>query len=168
MPVKLIDTDSDYKFFGKTDIVLINTVNCVGTMDKGLALEFKNRYPILNVKYSYLCNKGLIYPGSITPIVIEESIFIGGTNRRMTHNNIILLFATKDHWKNPSKLTYIFEGLNTLRQLLMASKVKLTIHMPALGCSNGGLDWNTVSQMIYDALNFLDHDIYLFEPGAGF
>ena len=78
---------------------LVNTINCVGVMGKGIALEFKNRYPVMYKEYVDLCSKGLVKPGK--PYYYCD---LNGTS--------IINFPTKDHWRSPSKLSYIVNGLD--------------------------------------------------------
>ena len=102
--------------------VLTNAINCVGVMGKGVALEFKNRYPVMHSKYVARCKKGEIKIGE--PWFWEDE------------NAQILNFPTKQHWRDPSSLEFIELGL-----LWLVSKYSelgiYTIAMPALGCGNG-------------------------------
>jgi len=106
--------------------VLVNTVNTVGVMGKGVALEFKKYYPNMFDEYKKLCD--------------EKKFDIGDLHLYKTSNKWILNFPTKKHWRNPSKIEYIEQGLQRLVQ--DAAKMQITdIAMPKLGCGNGGLDW---------------------------
>ncbi|QOG12067.1 macro domain-containing protein [Arcobacter sp. FWKO B] len=108
--------------------VLVNTVNTVGVMGKGIAADFKKIYPKMFDEYKKLCD--------------DNSFDIGDLYLYKTSNKWILNFPTKKHWKNPSTVEYIEKGLKRL--LEESAKLQITdIAMPKLGCGNGGLDWET-------------------------
>ena len=108
--------------------VLVNTVNTVGVMGKGIAADFKKIYPEMFEEYKQRCENG--------------SLDIGVLDLYRTSNKWILNFPTKKHWRSPSTVEYIEKGLQTLVQ--KATKMQITdIAMPKLGCGNGGLDWET-------------------------
>lgn len=130
--------------------ILCNTVNCVGVMGKGVALEFKKRYPAMFRVYRQVCRRGDLSPGGLFPWKTPDG-------------RLVINFATKDHWRDPSRYSYIRDGLNLLRQLLLVHRGK-RVHIPALGCGNGGLDWNEVRPMIQNALEDVDAEIWVFEP----
>lgn len=106
--------------------VLVNPVNCVGVMGKGLALEFKERFPWMWNAYLLDCQRGYLTPG--TTILVSN-----GAERPA-----VLLFATKDHWRHPSKLEWIELGLREI-VLRTCNGWKETVAMPWLGCGLGGL-----------------------------
>ena len=106
--------------------VLVNTVNTVGVMGKGIAYDFKKIYPKMFEEYKALCENG--------------KLNIGELFLYKTSNKWVLNFPTKKHWKSPSTVEYIEKGLQKLIE--QATKLQLTdIAMPKLGCGNGGLDW---------------------------
>lgn len=106
--------------------VLVNTVNTVGVMGKGIAADFKKIYPKMFEEYKELCENG--------------KLDIGEFFLYKTSNKWVLNFPTKKHWKSPSTVEYIEKGLQKLIE--QATKLQLTdIAMPKLGCGNGGLDW---------------------------
>lgn len=108
--------------------ILVNTVNTVGVMGKGIAADFKKIYPKMFEEYMSLCEKG--------------QLDIGELYLYKTSNKWILNFPTKKHWKSPSTVEYIEKGLQKLVE--QATKLQLRdIAMPKLGCGNGGLDWET-------------------------
>lgn len=142
--------------FNKFDKVeaIINTVNCVGVMGKGIALEFKNRFPENYTIYKERCN--------IQEIQIGNSFLYEIPSSNAT--KYIINFPTKKHWRNPSKLEYIEHGLDNLITLIRDYKIN-SIAMPALGCGNGQLEWDSVKPLIEEKLQHLkDIDIYVFEP----
>lgn len=126
---------------------IVNTVNCKGAMGAGLALEFKLRYPLMYEDYLQKCN--------------EDKLKIGRQNLFQVNDNLwILNFTTKKHWKDPSKLHYIEDGLAYFRQ--NHNKVDLkTVAFPKLGTSNGGLDWKDVQILMEKYLGDLNIDIYI-------
>lgn len=113
----------------------VNPVNCVGVMGKGLALEYKKRYPIMYKEYKALCDDKLLYPG-----------------RLHIWNNLIINFPTKIHWKDKSRYEWIESGLITLRNYI-SSLDNYNIGMPALGCGNGGLDFDLMKELIVNILS---------------
>lgn len=131
--------------------ILVNTVNCVGVMGAGVALDFKNRFPKMFVKYKADCMKGLYVPGAV---YFEP--FDDGPKR------LICNFTTKNHWKFNSQYEWIITGLYQLRNFLKYSDKK-SIAIPPLGCGLGGLDWTIVKQLIQDNLVGLDKDVRIYE-----
>ena len=131
----------------------VNPVNCVGIMGKGLALEFKNRYPINFLEYQKSCRLNEVVPGKM---------FIHKTGT--TYPSYIINFPTKLHWKQLSKLEYIENGLDDL----ILNLIDLDIHsvsIPALGCGLGSLVWRTVKKLIIDKLSNVQNVQFLvFEP----
>ncbi len=129
---------------------LVNTVNCVGVMGKGIALEFKKAYPDMYREYVSLCDRHVLKPGK--PYLYTD---LTGTS--------ILLFPTKDHWRSPSKMEYITKGLDWF--VNNYEKVGITsIAFPPLGCGNGGLNWDTVGPVMYQKLSGLPIDIDIYAP----
>jgi O-acetyl-ADP-ribose deacetylase (regulator of RNase III) len=135
---------------------LVNTVNTVGVMGKGIALQFKEAFPNNNKAYMDACKKKELMPGKLLA-VWDENLQLG--------RKLIINFPTKVHWRYPSKYEYIEKGLVVLRELLQKEKVK-SIAIPPLGCGNGGLDWDKVKPMIEQALSGLDTEVLIFEPNA--
>lgn len=135
---------------------LVNTVNTVGVMGKGIALQFKEAFPTNNKKYIEACKRQELVPGKLLA-VWDENL--------QTGRKLIINFPTKQHWRYPSKYEYIQKGLEALKQLLKEQNVK-SVAIPPLGSGNGGLDWEKVKPMIVSALADLDVDIIIFEPNA--
>ena len=142
-------------FESKSDII-VNPVNCVGVMGKGLALQFKNNFPRNFVLYKEVCNKGKLKPGSI----FVTGYYIG----KIPY--YIVNFSTKGHWSLPSKIEYIKDGLDTLVKYLKNPPVGMrpvnTISIPKLGCGLGGLKWNDVYPLIIAAFVPLDIIIHIY------
>lgn len=129
---------------------LVNTVNCVGVMGKGVAQEFKRRFPAMFEDYKGRCDRHEVRLGE--PYVYREP-----------HGQIILNFPTKDHWRSPSRLKSIEAGLDYL--VAHSAKWGITsIAMPPLGCGNGGLEWSEVGPLIYRKLRSLPIDVQLYAP----
>lgn len=131
----------------------VNTVNCVGVMGKGIALEFKNRFPNNYNIYRSICQRKKFNIGQL--IV---------TNDKFNDRNITIInFPTKTHWRLKSNYNYITYGLISLKELIEDRNIK-SIAIPALGCTNGGLDWDIVKVLIIDKLTGLDCKIHLYNP----
>lgn len=127
--------------------VIVNTVNTVGVMGKGLALSFKQRYPEMFERYKSVCEKHLLTVGKL--MLFYEP------------DHWLLLFPTKENWRNPSKLEYIEKGLMKFVQTY-AEKNITSIAFPRLGCGNGELDWNTVKPLMERYLKKLPIDVYIY------
>jgi O-acetyl-ADP-ribose deacetylase (regulator of RNase III) len=136
---------------------LINTVNCVGVMGKGVALEFKNRWPANFRAYKKLCDAGHLRPGKMFVFDTKELLATAGPR-------YLVNFPTKDHWRSKSQISYIEEGLDALVDAIKKHGIK-SIAMPPLGCGNGGLDWAEVKPIIEAKLASLeDVNIVVFAP----
>ena len=133
---------------------LVNTVNTVGVMGKGIALQFKEAFPNNTKKYIEACKNKELFPGKLLAIW-DANLQLG--------EKLIINFPTKVHWRQPSKYEYIEKGLVALRKLIIQEKIQ-SIAIPPLGCGNGGLEWKIVKGMIYKFLEDLDIDVILFEP----
>ena len=129
---------------------LVNTVNCVGVMGKGIAQEFKKRCPDMFKEYVAMCKSGSVKPG--VPYLYQD---LFGTS--------ILNFPTKDHWRSPSKLSYIVSGLDWFRNHYKELGIT-SVAFPPLGCGNGGLSWTVVGPLMYSKLNDLPISIEIYAP----
>jgi O-acetyl-ADP-ribose deacetylase (regulator of RNase III)/uncharacterized protein YwgA len=129
---------------------LINTVNCVGIMGKGIALEFKNRFPEMFKDYQGRCERKEVHPG--VPY-LYKSLF----------GPQILNFPTKDHWKSVSKVSDIQRGLDYLVKNYKQWRIT-SIAIPPLGCGNGQLDWKVVGPMIYASAKQMDIPVEIYAP----
>lgn len=135
---------------------LVNTVNCVGVMGRGVALQFKNVYPANFKAYAAACDRGEVVPGRMH--VFE-------TGNAMLPRYIIN-FPTKRHWRGKSRMEDIEAGLEALAAEVRARGIK-SIALPPLGAGLGGLDWADVRPRIERALGGLDDvRVVVFEPGA--
>jgi len=129
---------------------LVNTVNCVGVMGKGIALEFKERFPDMYEDYVQRCKQGRVKLGE--PYL----------HRRLTPP-WILNFPTKDHWRSVSRLQDIVGGLRYLRAHYREWGVT-SLAVPPLGCGHGQLEWRVVGPTLYGHLKRLDIPVDLFAP----
>jgi O-acetyl-ADP-ribose deacetylase (regulator of RNase III) len=133
--------------------VLVNTVNTVGVMGKGIALMFKDRFAENFRLYSTACKAKQVQIGKIFVTEVGE----------LDGPRWIVNFPTKQHWRSPSQLPWIVEGLKDLRRFLIENEVK-SIAIPPLGAGNGGLDWSVVRPELESALQNLNTEIIIFEP----
>ena len=133
---------------------LVNTVNTVGVMGKGIALMFKERFPKNMAAYSQACKASQVATGRM--FVTETGELMGA--------RWIINFPTKQHWRDKSKIEWIEEGLKDLRKVIINYEIK-SIAIPALGAGLGGLDWEEVKSAIEDALIDLEGvNILVYEP----
>lgn len=133
---------------------LVNTVNCVGVMGKGLAKAFKAREPDMFTRYAEICTDGLLEPGKL---------WLWRGAKSWTLN-----FPTKRHWKHPSKIEWIEAGLHKFRTIYRDQGIR-EISFPRLGCGNGGLDWNEVRPLMEHYLSNVDIPVFIhdFEKDIG-
>lgn len=133
----------------------VNPVNTVGVMGKGLALAFKNRFPTAFDAYRKACNEGRVRIGSVFVYERPES-----TGRP----RVILHVPTKRHWREPSQMSFVEQGLEALVDTVRQRGI-LSVAVPALGCGLGGLAWAEVRPRMVQALQALPHvEVYLFLP----
>lgn len=129
---------------------LVNTVNCVGVMGKGVALEFKKRFPSLFEDYLLRCERKEVRLG-------EPYLY------RNDDGKLIVNFPTKGHWRSPSRLADIEKGLDYFVKHFAEWGIT-SIAFPPLGCGNGGLSWSEVGPLIYGKLHRLSISIEVFAP----
>ena len=145
-------------FFSNLQTITI-TVNCVGVMGKGLALQAKHLVPDAYKYYQNLCKNNEMQMG--IPIIYNKR-----TNFLKTSNDeykMLLLFPTKQHWKMESKLIEIERGLRWLVDNYKKLGIK-SLAVPALGCGNGGLDWRDVGPLMYKYFQKLDIPVEIYLP----
>ncbi len=137
--------------FASKSQTITNAVNCVGVMGKGIALEFKKRFPDMYIDYLQKCDtkelsigRPYVFKGAQLPWVLN--------------------FPTKNHWRSKSKAEDVEAGLDYLA--IHASKWGIeSLAMPALGCGLGGLTWEVVHDMLIKKLGHLDIEITIYRPG---
>lgn len=143
----LLDADAE---------ALVNTVNTVGVMGKGIALQFRKAYPAVYDAYKRACDQGTLVPGRM--LVAQTG--------QVTGPRLIINFPTKRHWRAKSRLEDIDAGLRDLVRVLREWEVR-SVAVPPLGCGNGGLEWDVVKPRIESALADLpDTRVLLFEPNG--
>ena len=135
---------------------LVNTVNCVGVMGRGIALQFRKAFPDNYKAYKYACDNDQIKPGMV---------FVYDLNR-FENPRYVINFPTKKHWKNKSKLEDIEAGLKALLREVLDRKIR-SIAIPPLGCGLGGLSWDQVKPLIENTFKLLpDIQGFLYEPSG--
>jgi O-acetyl-ADP-ribose deacetylase (regulator of RNase III) len=135
---------------------LVNTVNCVGIMGKGIALQFKQAYPENFRQYEKACRAGEVQPGRMFVVSCDS----------LLNPQYIINFPTKRHWRNKSKIEDIQTGLKALIQEVRQLGIT-SIAVPPLGCGNGGLSWKIVKPLIESAFWELPNlQVLLYEPQA--
>jgi len=141
--------------FAEPADAIVNTVNCVGVMGAGIALEFKQRFPDMFKEYVRCCKKKRIRVGEVWMWHHEPA-----------PPQYIINFPTKDDWRNPSKLEWIQEGLEHLAENTILFQQIHTLAMPALGCNNGGLHFDDVRKLVEQFCSQVkgDLEITLYEP----
>jgi O-acetyl-ADP-ribose deacetylase (regulator of RNase III) len=133
---------------------LVNTVNCVGIMGRGVALQFKNAYPENFKLYEAACKREEVQPGRM--FVFETG--------QLTNPKYIINFPTKRHWRGKSRIEDIESGLQALVKEIRARRIR-SIALPPLGSGLGGLDWRIVRSRIEAALrDLVDVQVIVFEP----
>ena len=133
---------------------MVNTVNTVGIMGKGIALMFKEHFPENFRVYQEACKANSFSVGRM--LVTDQT--------RLDGPKWIINFPTKEHWRQPSKMEWIEEGLKDLKRVIVEKGIR-SIALPPLGSGNGGLGWPEVKKRIIGALSDLkDVDVIVFEP----
>lgn len=135
---------------------LVNTVNTVGVMGKGIALMFKERFPGNMKEYAKECKAGKVRVGHM---------FVTETDELMGPRWIIN-FPTKKHWRHPSRMEWVVSGIQDLKRIILETNIS-SIAIPPLGAGNGGLPWPEVREQIELALSDLDSvEVLVYEPTA--
>ena len=129
---------------------LVNTVNCVGIMGKGIALEFKKRFPKMFEDYLERCKRNEIHVGQ--PYIHKSLI-----------GPQIVNFPTKEHWKSVSKVSDVVRGLDFLLDHYKEWGIT-SIAIPPLGCGNGQLEWKVVGPLIYSRAKQMDIPVEIYAP----
>ncbi len=133
---------------------LVNTVNCVGVMGRGIALQFKKAYPENFLAYAEACKRGEVEPGRL--FVFETGA--------LANPRYIINFPTKRHWRGNSRIEDIDAGLASLVEVIRERDIR-SVAIPSLGSGLGGLDWSGVRPRIERALSGFNHlEAVVFEP----
>jgi O-acetyl-ADP-ribose deacetylase (regulator of RNase III) len=134
---------------------LVNSVNCVGVMGRGIALQFREAFPDNYKQYKLACDQEMLKPG----------IMLVHDTGRLTNPRYIINFPTKRHWKGNSRIEDITAGLPALVEEVRRRGIR-SIAIPPLGCGLGGLDWAEVRPLIARAFSALpDVHVLVYEPG---
>ena len=135
---------------------LVNTVNCVGVMGRGIALQFRNEFPDNYAAYKAACDREEVQPGTMFVFALRE----------LQSTRYIINFPTKRHWKGKSRLEDIKSGLAALVSEIRQRGIQ-SIAIPPLGCGLGGLNWSEVRPLIVSAFRELpDVRVSLYEPAG--
>lgn len=140
--------------FNTKTMAIVNTVNCVGVMGKGIALDFRLRFPEMFIEYQKICFQHLLKPGQILPYKKSTPI--------------ILNFAIKDDWKDPSKEEWIEETLQKFVENYKRLGVT-SIAFPWMGAMNGGIPIETIkflTRKYLSKLEDIDIEVYDFDPNT--
>ncbi|MGG3456649.1 type II toxin-antitoxin system antitoxin DNA ADP-ribosyl glycohydrolase DarG [Paenibacillus rhizolycopersici] len=135
---------------------LVNTVNCVGIMGKGIALQFKQAYPDNFKEYEKACKNNMVMPGKMF-VVDTGSMF---------NPRYIINFPTKRHWKGKSKIEDIQSGLIDFIEIIREYGIR-SVAIPPLGCGNGGLNWEDVRPLIEEAALKVPEVLFMVYPPIG-
>lgn len=138
---------NDGTVFNVNANALVNTVNCTGVMGAGIALEFKLRYPEMFKDYETKCKAKLIKTGKVDYY-------------RCNGSPVIINFPAKWHFKYPSKMIWIEQGLDNFAETYSKHNIS-SVAFPKLGANKGGLDWEKVKKIMIKHLSPLDIDIYI-------
>ena len=144
--IKYIEGD----IFDSPAQVIVNTVNTVGVMGKGIAKEYKERYPEMYLLYQQACR--------------SQRLTIGKLMLWYGEDRWVLNFPTKEHWRGKSKIEYIEKGLQEFCDKYADYNIA-SVAFPKLGCGNGGLDWKSVKPLMEKYLCSLPLDIYIYLDG---
>lgn len=141
----LLEADTD---------ALVNTVNTVGVMGKGVALMFKEMFPENFREYEAACRAKRVQVGHM--FVTRRDAFLGP--------KWIVNFPTKAHWRYPSRIEWVEQGLDDLKEIISSENIR-SIALPPLGAGNGGLDWKAVRSLIVQKLSDLENvRVVIYEP----
>lgn len=150
LPIPIIEYSGN--IFNSSANTLVNTVNCVGVMGKGIALDFKKRYPDMFLAYQKVCFLQKLRPGYILPYSKADKL--------------ILNFAVKDHWRKPARIEWVESCL--IHFVANYERLKITsIAFPHIGTLNGGIPWNLTHDLMiaYLAPLPIDIEIITFDKG---
>ncbi|MFD6419173.1 macro domain-containing protein [Streptomyces sp. NPDC060194] len=127
---------------------LVNPVNTVGVMGKGLALQFKRAHPEVFAAYATACAEGRVRAGRVLPVALP-------------HGRWVLHFPTKRHWRDASRIEDVRDGLDDLVRVVGELELS-SLAVPALGCGLGGLPWPDVRALVTEKLGPLRAEVRLY------
>lgn len=149
---------------------LVNPVNCMGVSGKGLALEFKRRFPEEQREYERICSQNHMTPGWVTYVqrYLPTPSLSNSWQCPYVRPKYIVYFATKDHWRDRSQLTWISAGLSNLTQnSIIQTHLIESLAVPALGCGLGGLRWKDVETNMVECFSRQEYNnihVYIYAP----
>lgn len=152
--MRIVPFNREQDFFSIPGDVWIVPVNCVGVMGKGLALACKQRFPYVFYQYQSMCEDVLF------PLTPGKAVAISDAG-----NQFLMLAATKDHWRQPSKLEWIEELIRVEIPILLRQWNCKAPIIPALGCGNGGLPWKEVKALFEKYQDQYPAGTVIIEPG---
>lgn len=134
---------------------LVNSVNTVGVMGKGVALQFKKKFPANFKEYERACKRGEVEVGKMFTVEVDS----------LTNPRYIINFPTKKHWRGRSRLEYVEQGLDALVSEIRRLNLR-SIAIPPLGCGNGGLSWEREVRPLVEAAlaRVPEVEAYVYEP----
>lgn len=139
---------------------LVNSVNCMGVMGKGIALQFKQKFPQNFRRYEKVCKNDALQPGRVF-VHDRGALFTSDQAQRY-----IINVPTKTHWRRPSEIEYIEGGIEALVDEIQQRGI-VSVAIPPLGCGNGGLEWARVEAIIQHHMQAVpDTRVVLYPPGA--
>jgi len=136
-------------------------VNCVGVMGKGLAHQFKNQYNAAYERYKYVCRRKELEPGK----VVVQRVHVPSITGRHTDPFLMryaIMLATKNHWRNPSELHWIIEGLKSINEVIDQYNIP-SIAIPKIGCGYGGLRWTVVKPLVFATLGLKQIEVQIYQ-----
>lgn len=134
-------------------------VNCVGVMGKGLAHQFRKEHNNAYERYKYACRNKHLEPGKV---LVQRISKRAGARGNPYEYKTVLLLATKNHWRNPSELHWIIEGLKSISTVIDESGLK-SIAIPKIGCGYGGLRWSVVKPLIFASLGLKQIEVQIYQ-----
>ena len=155
-----ISLEDSQVFFTNLQTIVI-TVNCVGVMGKGIALQAKDLFPDAFWYYKDLCDKDKMHMG-VPVLYNKRSNSLQTTDKEYKK---LLLFPTKQHWKMDGDIVSIEKGLQWLVDNYEKCGIK-SLAMPALGCGNGGLDWKDIGPLLYKYLGKMNIPVQIYYPSG--
>jgi O-acetyl-ADP-ribose deacetylase (regulator of RNase III) len=136
---------------------IVSAANCVGVMGKGVAKAIKSKFPWSFPHYKSVCERKGLQPGGLLALTLKVY--------PLEDVQTIIHLATKEHWRNPSKLEWVVSGCNKLKQFLEMNQIK-SVAIPRLGCGLGGLSWDIVKPEMEEVFSGIDCEIMIFEKGG--
>ena len=139
--------------FSSADCI-VSAANCVGVMGRGVAKAIKSKFPWSFPHYKSVCDRKELQPGAILALRLDVYPEEGMPT--------IIHLATKNHWRNPSKIEWVISGCNELRHFLEMKRIK-SVAIPRLGCGLGGLSWDIVKPEMEEVFSGIDCEIMIYE-----